>query len=412
VNIWLVNHYALPPDKAGGTRHYSLAKELSRKGHQVTIIASSVDYFTQSEDRLVKGETSKFEVVDGVSFVWLRTPTYSGNTLARMHNMASFAYSVWTQKGLRKLGKPDVILGSTPHLFAALAAERLASRLTVPFVLEVRDIWPQSLVDLGNISPNHPFILLLATIERYLYRRADKIITLLPGAHQHIANVGGEPSKVVWLPNGVDLSLVPNHDKLPNASPNNSDKPLRIMYAGAHGLANGLDVVLEAATLLLKRNEKRIRFTLVGAGPEKDKLVEMARERQLSNVEFCSPLAKRDIHSFMQQADAFLLILKDSPVFRWGISPNKMFDYLAVERPVLFGVNTPFNPVADANAGITFEPENPEALVRAVETLLTLTATERQDMGLRGRKYVEENHSFTKLADRLEGVLQEVVMNH
>jgi glycosyltransferase involved in cell wall biosynthesis len=111
----------------------------------------------------------------------------------------------------------------------------------------------------------------------------------------------------------------------------------------------------------------------------------------------------------MQQADAFLLMLKDSPVFRWGISPNKMFDYLAVERPVLFGVNTPFNPVADANAGVTFPPENPEALVGAIMKLLEFTPQQRRDMGTRGRNYVEENHSFVKLAERLENTFASVL---
>ncbi len=244
MNLWIVNHYAIPPQRAGGTRHYTLAKELIRRGYRVTIIASSFDHATRREAHLAPGEPFKLEVIESVPFLWLRTPPYAGNSVARIWNMTVFAYRVWRSAGEALLGKPDVVIGSSPHPFAALAAERLATRFRVPFVLEVRDLWPQTLIDLGGFSPRHPFILLLESIERYLYRKASRIITLLPGAGEHIREKGGDLSRVVWIPNGIDLELSPS------PQPPRLNQVFTIMYAGAHGLANGLDLVLDVAALL------------------------------------------------------------------------------------------------------------------------------------------------------------------
>jgi glycosyltransferase involved in cell wall biosynthesis len=403
MNIWIVHHNALPPTQAGGTRHYALAKELLRRGHKVTIWASSFNHWTK-EERLASRETHKLEVIDGVPFEWIRTPHYRGNSPARVWNMLAFSYRLWQLGRGLGLAKPDVILGSSPPPFAALAAERLTRHFRVPFVLEIRDLWPQTLIDLGSIPPSHPFIVLLDKIERHLYRKASAIVTLLPGAARYMAAKGADPSRVVWIPNGIDLELVPT------PSPPQPKEPFTVMYAGAHGLANGLELALEAAHLLEKQGwGKRVRFRFVGNGPEKPNLIRRARELELGNVSFEDPVPKGEVYRLLSQADAFLLILKDSPLFRWGVSPNKLFDFLASARPVLFCVGSPFNPVADANAGMSVPPGDARALTEAVKHLALLSPEERWAMGLRGREYVEQHHAFSRLADKLEGVLQDVV---
>lgn len=403
MNIWIVNHYAIPPQQAGGTRHYTLAKELIRRGHKVTIVAASFDYLTRREAHLAPGELFKLEVVEGVPFLWLRTPPYSGNTVARVWNMTVFAYRVWAIIDKVLIERPNVVIGSSPHLFAALAAERLAARFHVPFVLEVRDLWPQTLIDLGNFSPKHPFIAFLEGIERYLYRKAAAILSLLPGAKEHMAEKGADPSRIVWLPNGIDLELVPP------PQPPKSDGPFTVMYAGAHGLANGLDLALKAAHLLEREGwGKRVRFRFVGDGPEKPNLMQKAQALGLRSVSFENPVPKKAVYGLLQQADAFLLILPDSPLYRWGISINKMFDYLSQARPIIFCGNTPFNAVNEAGAGITLPPANPKALAEAVKGMALMHPEERWAMGLRGRAYVEKHHSLNRLADKLEEVLKDV----
>lgn len=400
MKIWLVNHYALPPTETGGTRHFTLARELMKLGHEVTIFASSFDHFARKETRLAPGETFKVETFEGVPFVWLRTPPYPGNTLARMWNMAYFGWQFFRLADRLPVERPDVVIGSSPHLFAALAAERVARRHRVPFLLEVRDLWPQSLVDLSNISERHPAIIGLERIERYLYRHSARIISLLPGAAGHMAEKGADPARVLWLPNGVDAGLAPE------PSPGAAQEAFTVMFAGAHGVANGLDAILDTARLL--RGEP-VRFRLIGQGPEKERLMKRAEDEGLTNVTFDAPVPKEQIYGVLAQADAFLMILKDSPVFRWGVSPNKLFDYMAMARPVVFGVSTPFNPIDDAKAGLTVPPEDPAAMAEAIRALMAMSPEARWEMGLRGAAYVKENHDFGKLAARLDAALREVV---
>lgn len=400
MNIWLVNHYAITPSQAGGTRHYNLARRLVERGHRVTVIASSFDHVRQQELHLEPGEVSRVETVDGVQFLWLRTPPYRGNSVGRLWNTMVFARRVLSVRPEKVGYAPNVVLGSSPHLFAAWAAERLARRYRASFVLEVRDLWPQSLVDLGSFSPGHPFIRLLASLEKRLYRRARRIVTLLPGAAEHIAQKGGNPAKIAWIPNGIDL------DRLPPPEPPAAKETFELMYAGTHGLANGLQVVLEAAERLQNHS---VRFRLVGDGPDKPRLVEMAAKMNLNNVVFEPPVPKNQVYTLLQEADAFLMVLRDSPVFRWGVSPNKLFDYMAAARPVIFSVNTPLNPVAEAGAGITVPAEDADSLAAAIVEISSLSAEERWRMGLRGRRYVEENHNLSRLADKLEAVLRDAL---
>ena len=404
MRVWFINHYALPPERAGGTRHYSLAKNLIHRGHQVVIIASSVDYMQRREVVFSANLRAHLQEHGGVPFLWLKTPPYRGNTAARVWNMWVFAGRVLQLAPQVLSEPPDVILGSSPHPFAAWAAARLAARFRAPFVFEVRDLWPQSLIELGRFSSRHPFIMLLAYMERFLYRRATRIVTLLPGAAAYIRARGGEAEKIVWIPNGLDLSLVPP------PSPPLQNGVFTIMYAGAHGRANGLEVVLEAARLLQERSTPTpIRFVLIGDGPEKPNLQAQTRSWGLQNVVFEDPIPKGEIYKRLQEADAFLMILRPSPVFRWGVSPNKLFDYMAMARPVLFCIQTPYNPVAEAKAGITVPPGDAKSLARAILHLIELSPEERWHMGLRGRDYVEKNHAMTVLAQRLERTLQEAI---
>lgn len=403
MNIWIVNHYAVPPNQAGGTRHYTLAKDLVRRGHNVTLLASSFDHMTQRELHLQPGKGYKLEHIGGVRFLWLRTPPYTGNTGARVRNMIVFATQVWRRATQKILGKPDVVLGSSPHLFAALAAERLAARCAVPFVLEVRDLWPQTLIDLGHFGRHHPVILLLEGIERYLYRRAGRIVTLLPGSATHMKEKGADPSKVIWVPNGIDLDLVPS------PRPPRQREVMTVMYAGAHGLANGLGLILEAAHSLQQDGwAERIRFRFVGDGPEKPRLIQRAQELGLLNVHFEDAVPKQEVYKVLAEADAFVMVLQHSPVYRWGVSPNKLFDYMASARPVVFCVGTPFNPIKEAQAGVTVEPGDGLKLAQAVRRVAEMSFEERWEMGLRGRRYVETHHSLNRLVGRLEQALLEL----
>lgn len=403
MNIWIVNHYAIPPSQPGITRHFMLGRELVRRGHNVAIIACSFDHFRQEQTRLNRGERWRMEQIEGVRFLWLRAPSYKGNGAARIVNMAAFAAHAWFPSTTTVLPQPDVILGSSPTLFAAWAALRIARRHRVPFLLEIRDLWPQSLVDLGKVSESHVAVLLLKILERSLYRNADGIVTLLAGSTAHLIKNGAAPEGIVWLPNGVDLSVAP----LPVQPPQQSR--FTITYAGAHGLANGLGSIVEAAAILQAEAAAHIRLRLIGDGPDKVRLVEKAAAMKLGNIEFHPAVAKDDIFEALAQSDALIATLRNAPLFRHGISPNKLYDYMAVGRPVILAADTTGDPISASACGFVIAPEAPRAMADAILALAALPPQVRWEMGLRGRRFVEQHHSVSVLVDRLEGLLKNVV---
>lgn len=403
MRIWIINQYAQMPSEAGITRHYSLARPMLQRGHEVTIITADIHHVTR-QSLLAPGEQWRLDSADGVGFLRLRTPPYQGNSPARVWNMWCFARQVRRSPLLRNLPPPDVVVGSSPHLFAAWAAERRASALRVPFVFEVRDLLPQSYVDSGQFSPHHPAVLGFSYLENHCYRRAARIVTLLPRASDYLAERGVPRERVVWIPNGVDLSLTPEPTRPP------AQHPLVVVYAGAHGLSNGLETVLDAARLLQADGwGDRLLLRLIGDGPEKPRLQQQAQAAGLRNVSFAAPVPKDQIYQELCAADIGLLHLRPLAVFRWGISPNKIFDYMAAARPVVCAVTTEDDPVRRAGCGLSVNSNDPQALATALQQLALMTPEERWQLGLRGRRYVEQHHNFDDLSRHFEQVLQQAV---
>ncbi len=403
-HLWILNHYAQEPGGAGGTRHFHLAEYIKAHGWEVTIIAASVDHGTGLQ-RLEEGELFRHETIHGVSFLWLRTPEYSGNGVGRIRNMLSFTLRVLKRASTNSLPRPDAIIGSSVHPFAAWAGARLANRHKVPFIFEVRDLWPQTLIDMGRLKTGSVITWGLRYLERWLYDRAARIVVVLPHAHEYIVPMGIHPEKIVWIPNGVDLSLYPSP-----AAPWYS-RDFTLMYFGGHGQANGLDNLLNAMKEL-KRNDgnQHIKLRLIGAGSVKPQLLKKAAELGLSNVSFEPPVPKSQIPRLAAKADAFVILVLDLPgLYKYGISMNKLYDYLAAMRPIIIASDASYNPVQDANAGMTVKPCDPHALADAIQKMASLPVKDREQMGRSGREYVELNHSFDQLAHKLARTLDAVL---
>jgi len=372
-----------------------------KRGHRVTIFASSFHYYQHQETKLSAHEKWKIETVEGVSFVWIRTFRYERNDWRRVLNMLSYSIRAWRLgRMLPKLDRdvrgPSVIIGSSVHLLAVLAAYGVAKHYGAKFIMEVRDLWPQTIIDMGELSERHPLTTLLRALEKFLYRRADRIITVLPFAHEYLAACGVPQDKIVWIPNGVDLTRFP----VAPAS-ESSRNSFEVLYLGAHGQANALDVLLEAAQILqAKHAEQNIVFQLIGDGSEKPRLIQRAKELALRNVKFHEPIPKADTARALSQVDALLFHLERAQVFRYGISPNKLFDYMAAAKPILFCADAPQNPVEQAQCGLTVQPRNSQALAQAILTLCQMPQAERQAMGKRGREFVEKYHAIPLLAEK------------
>lgn len=408
MNILIVSQYAVPPSEVGITRHFALARSLVDRGHQVTILASSFQHWTREETLPRDGGEVGSEVRDGIRFVRVRTPAYQTNSLARITNMVTFARRVLRADVVAALPRPDLVLGSSPPLFATLAAQRLARRFGVPFVMEVRDLWPASLVHLGGYSRFHPVVLGLGILERFLYRRAAAIVSVLPDAESTIVRHGGPAGRVAWIPNGVDLQLLP-----PYQAARDHEGPWVVMYAGAHNLANALDTVLEAARILESDlNGPRFRFQCLGEGPEKDRLRRQAAEMGLQSIAFEDAVPKSEVYRRLQQADMFVLALQPLALYDHGISINKLFDYLSLGRPIIFATGSSNNPVAEADAGVSIPAGDAAGMAQALRQVAALPVAERRRLGENGRSFIAANHDTRRLAERLEAVLETARTGH
>lgn len=395
-HLLIVNHFALAPDMGGGTRHIELGRELARRGWRVTIAASDFHVLERAYARRGAATDKRAidETVDGVRMRWLWSSPYDRNDGKRIANWLTFARSVirarWTDD------PPDVVLGSSPQLFAALGAWRVARRLGVPFVLEVRDLWPESLgVAERRRGPGYWGLWLIA---RFLYRSASRIVVLARGVQRYLERLGVPAERLVYVPNGSDLEAFTERVR-------QGGDVLRLVYAGAHGPANGLDMVVEAAALL--RDDRQVKFLLVGDGPAKEALMQQARAERLSNVEFFDPVPKARIPELLSSCDAGLMVLKDVPLFAFGVSPNKLFDYWGAGLPVVCNVpGEVAGWVRDAGGGVQAADATAASLVRAVRTLVAMSPERRNALGAAGHEWVRREHDRPVLAARLDAAVR------
>ena len=395
--IWIINHYAEEPVGVGGGRHFALATRLRDHGWNSWIIGASVEHMT-GRQRLRTNQDMAIERHDGIPFVWLKTPAYRGNGRDRVANMAGFALRALRLKRCEALPRPDAIIGSSVHPLAAWAALKLARHFKIPFYFEVRDLWPQALIDMGRIGTNSLTAVTMRALERYLYRASEKIIVLWPHADRYITAMGISADKIVWVPNGIDLTVWP-------ISPQPANGPVfTLMYFGALGGANGLEVVIDAMALV-KRESSSIQLRVIGDGPNKPALQKRATDHNLQNVSFENPVPRKKIPDLARQADAFVFTLVDVPLFQYGISPRKLFEFMAANRPTIFCCRAANDPIAESGGGISVEPGKPAELAAAILSMAATPHEQRTQMGQRARDYVFRNHEFTSLSAKLATAL-------
>lgn len=409
MRILILNQYALPSGAAGITRHGDIGAELVRRGHKVTVIASDYDYFTrQPTHRATDAGTTDH---DGVRFVWLRTGAYVGNDRRRTSSMVRYWYAAsWA--GLRERPAPDVIIGSSPQPLAPLAAYGIARLRRVPWVFEARDIWPSALVDLKAIARGGAAHRWLERLERFLYATADAVVSVPPHGARRLAELGLDPAKCAHIPNGATTMLTE-----PGALPatlahllDDESTHFALVYAGAIGVPHGFETVVDAVKLVRERRRDlydRLLVLIVGDGVAAESTRRAAVENGLDRLHVHPAIDKSAVRSLLQRADACLMQAAASDHFKYGFSPNKLFDYFAASRPVLIA-SAHDTLVDEANAGIRFTPGDPAALARALAELMDKPAAERRAMGERGRHLVEADYSIQAITDRYERLLDDV----
>ena len=412
MRIWILNHYASPPDQPAGTRHYDLGRVLAGQEHDVTIFASSFSHVTLREERLRRNERLRIEYIDGVRFVWVRTMPYSGNDGRRALNMLS--YAVGAIRAQRRMARPDVVVGSSVHPVAAAAACLLGGVRRVPFVFEVRDLWPQALVDMGVLKESGATTRVLRGLEYFLYRRARVVISLQPKAMDYITLLGIPAEKVFYVPNGI----ADYDERDPDTTNSATELVAKIAewrsvgclvagYIGSHGQANRVHAFVETARVLHDRGVLDFAFVFVGDGPEKERCQQLARHYNLRNVLFWQSIPKRGVPAVLDSLDVTLFSVCDRAVFRNGLSSNKLFDYLASGRPVVSACAVEDTPVRASGGGICVPSGSPDAIADALVEMASMGEAARHAMGERGKRWVYQHHGATALAGRfLQALVQ------
>ena len=394
--IWIVNHYAGSRVHGMEYRHYYLAQQFQRIGLRPVIICASFHHL------LTKLPDGRHAVVDGVPYVWIKTCRYQQNDFKRVVNMVEFS-SRLALKSLGPLPRPDVVIASSPHPFVAVNGLRLARKHGAKFVFEVRDLWPLTLLELGGHSPRHPFVRAMAWAERLGYERCDAAVSLLGGAREYMAAHGLDERKFVHIPNGIDPQVSQTVEELPEEHSQviqrlKKDGRLIVLYSGNHGAANALGNLIEAAALL--KDEPRVHFLLVGRGPEKEPLQHRAQAGGLQNVTFLPAVARSQVPGLTRAADIGYVGLQRKDLFKYGVSPNKLYEYMSAALPIVFAIDTIHDEVAEAQCGFSLPAEDPPALAAVLRQVVQTPKNELQAMGERARQYVQRTHTYEVLAQQ------------
>lgn len=408
MNIAVYSHYFVPEIGAPSARIHDLGREWIAAGQRVHVATCFPNHPT---GRLYPGYRSRFyahEVIDGVDVYrhWTYITPNKGfvkKTVGHVSLMLSAMFLA------RRIPRPDVIIGSSPTLFAAIAAERIAALRGAPFVMEVRDLWPAVFVELGVLR-NRAMIRMLEHIELWLYRRAARVVTVTERFRENLIRRGVPPHKVVTIPNGANLQF---WDAARDDGGLRDRLGLRgrfvALYIGAHGISQALGTILDAAAAL--RDDQQVVFLFVGEGAEKDQLVVRAREQQLDNVRFLDSVGKEEVKQFYAIADVCLVPLRNIPLFESFI-PSKMFEMLAMARPLVASLRGEAATIlGDSGGAIVVDPEDSVAVAGAIRRLAADPAA-GQRMGSAGRLFVAEHYSRRGLAERYLDVLRDAVHAH
>jgi glycosyltransferase involved in cell wall biosynthesis len=401
MHFLLIHQSFATPDEPGGTRHFELARGAVERGHEFTVIGSEVSYLTgQSTSATSLSETDS--TIEGVRVVRAFTPpTFGGSFTGRLFSFIGFGVSSMIKAC--RVGKVDVVIGTSPPIFQAVSAWLVSAMRRRPFLLEVRDLWPEFVIDMGLLK-NWFLIRASRGLERFLYARADHILVNSPAYVDYLTKKGIEPDKITLLPNGVDPTMFdPSSDGNGVRASLKLDHKFVIVYAGAIGPANDLDLLLAAAEQL--EPDSRICFLIVGDGKERKRLQTAANARKLANILFAGAQPKREMRRFLASADACVAVLQNIPMFRMTY-PNKVFDYMAAGRPVVLAIDGVIREVVEmAGAGIYIEPGDAKSLADAIR-FLACHESEREQMSRNGRSFVEKHFNRSKQSQQFVELLQ------
>lgn len=375
-------------------RSWYFANEMKKAGHEPHVISASFSHLYHQLPE-VSGKYTH-ETVEGVPYTWVKVRSYNGSqSIGRVLVMIQFMLRLFSLPR-KELKRPDAIMVSSLSPFPILNAWIWSRRYKAKLIFEVRDIWPLSLIEIGGMSRFHPLAMFFGFFERFAYKKAEKVISLLPKAREHMISKGMKADKFIYVPNGFDPEELakskPLTDEFISLIP--KDKFI-VGYAGSIGAANAMEYLIEAAGKL--ENEQEICFVIVGKGQHKPDLMKKAGK----NVIFLDPVGKDQVQSVLAHFNVCYIGWHNHSIYRFGISPNKIFDYMFAAKPIIHSVNAGNDLVADADAGFSIAAEDPDIIANTILNASKLSKEELTRLGQNGRKFVEEHHTYKKLTEKL-----------
>lgn len=399
MKILYINHYAGSPHHGMEYRPYYLATNWVKQGHQVAVVAANYSHLRHKNIDISNNNKYKFESIDGIDYIWCNTPKYNGNGLKRLINIFTYLYRLFKfRKHLITQFKPDVVIASSTYPFDTVIAKYIARKSQAKFIYEIHDLWPLTLIELSGMSKYHPLIMLMQLAENYGYKKCDKVVSLLPNANEYMFKHGLAQDKFIYIPNGIELANLTKSEL-----PNSHFKQIQAMktkykyllgYAGGMGESNALEYLLDAIKLM--PSDQSIGFVLVGDGNLKEDLIKQTANDD--RVLILPPIDKNQVQDFLSYMDVLYIGWHDSPIYRFGISPNKIFDYMLSKKPILHSVNASNDLVKIANCGVSVRAQDPVAIRDGIKQLINLGANNREILGINGYNYVCANHDYQILA--------------
>jgi glycosyltransferase involved in cell wall biosynthesis len=408
VRILLINHYAGSISMGMEYRPFYLGREWVADGHAVTIVGADFSHL-RGRQPVVDADLDSTEE-EGVKFRWLRTNRYTGNGVARITNMLAFVGKLLAYAPrISCEERADLVICSSTYPMDIYPGALIARKTNAPLLFEVHDLWPLTPMLLGGYSPRHPYIALLQRAEDWAYQKADMVVSILPSARDHMVRRGLDPRKFIHIPNGVAASRddhVGHLDLPPPVASRLARERERgrflIGFAGGLNQNMALETLLQAAQILAG---SEAAFLIAGDGRRWAELQAEAARLRLDNFHLLGRIPKASVPAFLSKMDALAIPWHRSPLYEFGVSPNKIFDYMLAARPILQACDASNDLVAEANCGVTVAPEDAAAFAEAILRLRELPEAERRRLGENGRRYVREYHDYRLLARRfLEAV--------
>lgn len=409
MRILYIDHYAGSLRDGMEFRPYYLAREWIDKGHTVRVIGADYSHLRVKQPDIQSDFQT--ETIDGIEYQWIRAGRYQGNGIQRALSMLRFVAKLWRKaKKIVKEFQPDVVITSSTYPLDSIAGYRIAKKAKATYVHEAHDVWPLTLVELGGMSKWHPFVLMLGFAEKYAYKHAAKVISILPNTLTHMQEAGlKEADKFVYIPNGIALQDWERAEALPEEHQKQFENfkeknKFVVCYCGGHALSNALDTLLAAASELKQCDN--VEIVLVGKGVEKERLMAQAQKEQLTNVHFLPPVKKTQVPELLSKSDVLYIGAAPCSLYRYGISMNKVYDYMMAGKMIVYGIEASNNDVEEAQCGITVPAGDGKKLAEAILTAMEMTPSERNRLGQNGKKWVIENCDYTKLSKRFIAAIE------